>query len=318
MLADEHDPRLNLLNSLDFSACRVEFSDKPIVLLCGGPVKFKLTPESPEPPVLSLRHAITNLHPSYEIFRPEEVENWQSDGIFKDLMSFESELAAICSLVVIILESEGAIAELGAFSQLPDLSEKIVAVCPEKFRHATSFINFGILRFIAAKKSTNVKSYPWAPDHPSFVISPELVEDVVSDIQGELDQLAKSQLLRVNHHSHVMVLICELLRFFTALKEHEILEYLIVFGVNVDPDALKGKLFLLCEFELIKMQGYSDAHFYLSGKASHHKLRLALKAAPKPIDVLRIQMECLDFYKNNSKHRNRIRAIAEAKTRALR
>ena len=318
MLAGELDPRLNLLKSLDIPACRVEYLQAPIVLLCGGKVKSKTTPEGLDPQVKSLRHAITKLHTEYEVFRPEEIDSWQSDAIFKDLMRFELELAAICSLVVIILESEGAIAELGAFSQVSQLSEKIIAICPEEFRNANSFINLGILRFIAAKNDSNVKSYPWTPDKEKFVVSDEVVGDVCADIQEELDKLPKSQLLKVGHDSHVMVLISELLRFFSALKESEISQYLAILGVEISIDSLRGKLFLLREFQLIKMQGYGGSDFYLSGKKSYHTLRLSILGLSKPTDLLRIQTECLEYYQNNRQHRNRLRAISQANAGAVR
>lgn len=314
MSDDSLDPRSLFLSSLDVSSCRIEFSNTPIVLLCGGVVKFKLHPDEPDPPVESLRHAITNFRTKFEIFRPEEIQSWHSDGVFKDLISFEIELASICGLVVIILESEGALVELGAFSQLPELSNKIVAICPEKFIGATSFINLGILRFIAASNAANVKSYPWEPKQPKepFILLPQVVEDAASDIQDELAKIPDSQLLKIDKNSHIMVLICEFLKLFSALKETEILEYLKFVGIKVTADVLKGKLFLLLQFRLIKKQQYSDAVFYLRGTEPYHKLRISTKDASKPIDTLRVEMQCLEYYNNSEKHRNRIRAIAQA------
>lgn len=315
MSVDGEDPRLLLLANLDLPSCRIEFSDTPIVLLCGGKVNFKASANDPDPPQASLRHAISNTHTAFETFRPEEITSWHHDAVFKDLMSFELELASICSLVVIILESEGALVELGAFSQSPELSEKIVAICPSQFKSATSFINLGILRFISEKAPTNVRSYPWEPTRP-IDIAHEVISDVAADIQQELDKLPQSQVLKVDQRSHVMVLICELLRLFTALKEHEILEYLEYLGVKITKETLRGKLFLLQNFRLVKTQDYSDALFFMRGKESYHKLRLSPKEKDKPIDVLRFEIQCLDYYKNNAKHRNRNRAISEASKEA--
>jgi hypothetical protein len=202
--------------------------------------------------------------------------------------------------------------ELGAFSQLPELSNKIIAVCPEKFIGAASFINLGILRFIAATNAANVKSYPWEPTAAKDTILPEVVNDVASDIDEELEKLPKTQLLKVEQNSHVMVLICELLRLFSALKETEILEYLKLADVQVTQHELKGKLFLLQRFRLIKTQQYSDAIFYLRGSEPYHKLRMASKDASKPIDALRLEMQCLEYYQGIPKHRNRNSAIALA------
>lgn len=311
MSEDDRDPRLSLLTNLDIHSCRVEFSNTPIVLLCGGKVEIKDKAEDPDPPVKSLRHAISHCHAGFDVFRPEEITSWQSDGIFKNLMSFELELASICSLVVIVLESEGALVELGAFSQLPELSKKIIAVCPEKYRDATSFVNLGILRFISEAQPENVKSYPWDPKYP-LDISQEVIEDSVSDIHDELKKLPKSQVFKVNQNSHTIVLICELLKIFSALKETEILEYLRTCQISITSDELKGKLFLLKKFRLIQIKSYSDSIFYLRGKETYHRLRVSARDSSAPIDVLRVEVQCLEYYAKNSKHRNRNRAIALA------
>ncbi len=160
------DPRDKLLTDLDVKSCKVKFSSTPIVLLCGGVVPEKLYPEAPNPKLQSLRHAITLKSTSYEIFRPEEITSWQSDSVFKNLMDFEKDLASICTLVVIVLETAGAIAELGAFSQLKDLSKKLIVIKSSKFDKDDSFINLGILRYIASDHKTSVKSYPWDIDAP--------------------------------------------------------------------------------------------------------------------------------------------------------
>lgn len=316
MQDDSNDPRLELLSSLDFPHCRVEFTDKPIVLLCGGKVVEKKDWKDPDPPVESLRHAITRFPTNFEIFRPEEIDTWQIDGIFKDLVTFELELASLCSMVVIILESPGSLVELGAFSQLTELNGKIIAICPSKYKNQDSFISLGILRFIAEKNPTHVKSYPWElkVEGQHFQIDDEVVSDATSDIDEDLKTLPKTQILKANLSSHSMVLICEFLRLFTALKEGEISEYLEICGVSISRDLLKGKLILLEKFRLIKTQEYSDAIFYFKGDEAYHKLRLVLLSNAGHADPLRIEARCLEFYNETPKHRNRVRAIARSKT----
>ena len=316
MQGDLQDPRTILLTKIDVSNSRVEFSDTPIVLLCGGTVKVKERPEDMDPPIGSLRDAITRSHTPYEIFRPEEIASWQSDGVFKDLMSFEADLASICSLVVIILESAGSLVELGAFSQLPDLSKKIIAIRSSDFRDDISFINLGILRYIADGHHSGVKSYPWTISQPSS-ITPEVIEDVVSDIKDELNALKQSQVLKTTLPSHIVVLICELVKLFTALKEHEILEYLTLLHVDVTKEQLRRKLFLLEEFKLIKKEQYSDSIFYMRSIEPYHKLRWAyrkdsLSKSDTHQDTLRIEVECIDYYNKDPKHRHRVRAIKQA------
>lgn len=303
------DPRPILLSNIDITGSRVEFSNTPIVLLCGGLVPIKERPEDDDPQVSSLRDAISRADKNYEMFRPEEITSWQNDAVFKNLMNFEADLASICALVVIILESAGSLVELGAFSQLPDFSKKIIAVHSSHFRK-DSFINLGIFRHIAEDHESCVKSYPWDINDPSSITT-EIVDDLISDIKVELDELPQSQVLNASQSSHVIVLICGIIEYFAALKEHEIFDYLMLIGVEITRSRLKSKLFLLEKFRLIKVEEYSDSTFYMRSKEPYHRLRLKLKDETFP-DVFRFKMECIKFYNNNDKQRHRVRAIAKA------
>lgn len=307
---DPQDPRPALLSQVNFLASRIEFSAAPIVLLCGGLVAEKERADDEDPSIQSLRHAIVKHETSYEVFRPEEITSWQADGIFKNLMDFEADLASICSLVVIILESPGSIAELGAFSQLRDLSKKIIAVKSSHFNDHNSFINLGILRHISKDHESGVKSFPWDISDPSTITS-DIVEDLASDIQEELDKQQKTQVLKIDNNSHVMVVICELISLFVALKESEILGFLDNIGIKIKSDELKRKLFLLEKFRLIKRSVYSDATFYMSDSSDYHKIRLVAMPGEN-VDALRVPIECNDYYRKSSKHRSRVRAIRQA------
>lgn len=309
------DPRQKILADIDLEASKIFFSRKPIVLLCGGFVPEKLHADAPDLPIRSLRDAVTRRvitlpNPPY-IFRPEEIKSWQDDGIFRNLMDFESDLASICSLVAIVVESEGSIAELGAFSQLPDLRKKLIVIVAEELSQDKSFINLGILRYIKEEHETSVKVYPWGIKYP-LEITPDVVNDVVEDIQIELDGLRKTQTFNLNNDVHLMALIYELIKVFVALKEGELLEALKNFGREVHRDALRRRLFLLEQFGLVEKIGYSDSTFFASRDDSFHRLRLATKT-DGAVDFLRSRVECLEYYKETNSERNRNKAIHKAK-----
>ena len=302
------DPRLAALSSIKIESSRVEYCKSHIVLLCGGRSPEKGHPDDPTPSVQSLRHALeTDLNNRIEFFKPEDVTNWQVDAIFRNLIDLEVELAAMCSLVVIILESPGAIAELGAFSQLKEFNDKIVAVCSEGHFQNDSFIKLGIFRHISNDKRTAVKSYPFEVGFP-LTITAEIIEDVVVDVQRELDELPKSQLLKVSNSSHVFVLLYELIKLFVAVKESELLDYLSKLGVDVGRDQLRGKLFLLQRFRLISLEVYSDSQFYVARNSEFHRVNFAANSSV-PIDKLRISTECKEFYNTSGKDNHRLRVI---------
>ncbi|WP_201026267.1 retron St85 family effector protein, partial [Pseudomonas aeruginosa] len=138
------DPRPRILADVDLTESKIHFSKNPIVLLCGGHVPEKEHADAVDPSIRSLRDALKRkalaLLKAPHIFRPEEITSWHEDGVFRNLMDFEADLASICSLVAIAVESEGSIAELGAFSQLPDFQKKLIVFVPEEYAGAKSFI----------------------------------------------------------------------------------------------------------------------------------------------------------------------------------
>ncbi len=314
------DPRPRILADVDLTESKIHFSKNPIVLLCGGHVPEKEHADAVDPPIRSLRDALKRkalaLLKAPHIFRPEEITSWHEDGVFRNLMGFEADLASICSLVAIAVESEGSIAELGAFSQLPDFQKKLIVFVPEEYAGAKSFINLGILRHIKEKHGTGVKIYPWSPRRP-LEIPDDVVTDVMEDITVELDGLKKSQNLSLDNNIHVVVLIYELIKLFVALKESEVIESIKGLGKEMHRDDVRRKIFLLQEFKLIRKVEYSDSTFYACDDESFHTLRFALKSGGA-VDVLRIRFECIDYYKATPSERNRNRAIDRARLGAVR
>ncbi|MBF6036189.1 hypothetical protein H8F23_23315 [Pseudomonas sp. P155] len=309
------DPR-HILADVDLDESKIYFSKNPIVLLCGGYVPEKEHADAEDPPVHSLRDALKrkalSMMKAPHIFRPEEIKSWHEDGVYRNLMDFEADLASICSLIAIAVESDGSIAELGAFSQLPDFQKKLIVFVPEEYADDKSFINLGILRHIDERHGSGVKVYPWNPKYP-LEIPEHVVTGVMDDIAEELNALKKTQSLSLGNNIHIVVLIYELIRIFVALKESEIVEAIKGLGKDIHRDDVRRKIFLLQEFEFIKkIGGYGDSKFYACGKESFHTLRFALKAGGM-VDTLRLKVECVNYYKAATSERNRNRAIEQAK-----
>src|SRR5690606_22457931 len=97
--------------------------------------------------------------------------DWIHDSIYEDLLTFESDLAKIASLVIIPLESAGAIAELGCFASNDQLREKLLVIISQKHFDKKSFIKLGPLRRIP---ESNILAYPYDPKSPNTTIDPYL------------------------------------------------------------------------------------------------------------------------------------------------
>ena len=65
-------------------------------------------------------------------------------------LQMEAELAELADAVVILVESPGTFAELGAFSNSPQLRRKLLPIVDVRYRDDRSFINAGPVRWIDA------------------------------------------------------------------------------------------------------------------------------------------------------------------------
>ncbi len=92
-----------------------------------------------------------------DVYYPENLfEELMGSKANFDLLSLENLLAKSVHAVVIILESPGAIAELGAFSNHAELSDRLVVVINKKYRKDKSFIILGPVRYLIKKNKSVV------------------------------------------------------------------------------------------------------------------------------------------------------------------
>lgn len=192
----------------------------------------------------------------------------------------------------------------------------MIAIRSSEFQDVPSFINLGLLRHLKGRRVSSVRTFPWEIDRPDS-ITPELLHEITSDIEQELDDQKGSEVFRTAYKSHWLVLVCEIISMFTALKEGEIYQFLQNLNAPLSKDELKQQLFLLEKFRVIKKIEYSDSDFYLRTDEQFHRLRIQYKQSedekPPETDYLRRQMDCLNYYRADKKHRHRVRVIAQAK-----
>lgn len=92
-----------------------------------------------------------------DVYYPEELfEELLGRGKHFDLLSLENLLAESVHTVVIILESPGAIAELGAFANHKELCNRLVVIVDSKYLKAKSFIVLGPIRYLKKKTKSIV------------------------------------------------------------------------------------------------------------------------------------------------------------------
>lgn len=111
----------------------------PFILLCGA--------RHSEPRDF-IRQYLNRTYPDLFVFYAEDV--WEHIPGFENLnaLQMESQLAQLADMLVILVESPGAIAELGAFSSNDELRKKLLPLVDQRHHGESSFINTGPIRWV--------------------------------------------------------------------------------------------------------------------------------------------------------------------------
>ena len=113
------------------------YKPKPFIFICGG---------HKSPRRDDIHKYINNHHPNIHTFQAETIWDAVSRS-GKSSLEIEQQLASLSDIIVIIVESPGSIAELGAFSSSRDLRKKLMLFIKEEHRDIDSFINTGPIRW---------------------------------------------------------------------------------------------------------------------------------------------------------------------------
>lgn len=301
------DPRGDFVARVDLSKTRVR-AFEGFIFLCGGP-------KGNDPlPARSLRHMIyhelTNGRHGDVVGRlklAEEIQDWFEDGNYRDLVTFEEHLAGLSAVIVLVVESAGAIAELGAFTVSPAIVDRLLVVVAELHYEAHSFIRLGPLRRLENSFDKAVLVYDW---HTRSITgtSSEDFEKIRGDLGVIVEEIKKftrphhaERIFKKEEPAHVMLLVCELCDLFSALQITEIREYLRLLGIEIEEEELKKYLFLLEKCDLLGKKAKGHGRYYY---AIDWVSRISFAFLPGAhIDKERVRVEVAEYYQQHIKTR---------------
>jgi hypothetical protein len=183
----------------------------PVVFICGG---LDSSPRN------TLRDYFRRRLPNLQVFYAERV--WELIAADPGLgaLKMESDLAALSDLIIIIVESPGTFAELGAFSHVPELRRKLLPIVDRRYRGVNSFINTGPVRWI--DKESEFRPTIWAR-HSQILEAANEIEQRIARIPKpkpeKVSDLARSR-------KHLLFFVCDLVGV-VAPTTIEGLEYLL-------------------------------------------------------------------------------------------
>lgn len=137
----------NLANLIKSRLFQQKNKNKVTVFLCGGDLNDPFFYRNKVKRVLET-------HPKIEIFYPEELFDELLYGQGQhSLLSLENILADSVDVIIIIPESPGSFAELGAFSNNEKLCKKMICLQDDKFKLKKSFLNYGPIKLLRRANS---------------------------------------------------------------------------------------------------------------------------------------------------------------------
>ncbi len=141
----------------------------------------------------------------------------------KDLLSIEEELAQFTDCVLIMLESPGTIAELGAFAMNNTLAEIILAVNKIEHRNEKSFINLGPLSKIEKMSKFGKVIYT---DFDSILTASDLISNRLEmSLRKKAQRINLSAITDFNakrNRKYKMLFLSDLISMFAPININEI------------------------------------------------------------------------------------------------
>ncbi|QNX12503.1 hypothetical protein IC794_01160 [Acinetobacter seifertii] len=238
----------------------------PIIFLCGG--EIEPTEEAGTKFYSSLRSYLIDfaklIKNEIEIRTAENFKDYLL--AYDNLLEFESDIASISDLVVIILESPGALIELGIFVEHKNIRHKLIAIQHQNHSAQLSFINLGPLKFLKDLSEKSVLDYNWPMEEKFQHLDHELLKLICNDIVDHLKSPRTQSNFDIKVKSHLILFIYEVIRCFYPITDKEILSvlHLLYDHKVVNMSKLKKVIYLLDKFDLIS--GYklsSDTFFTL-------------------------------------------------------
>ena len=250
----------------------------------------------------------------------EDAERWyRSHEHFDDLLELEEYLAGLSACVLLFVESPGAIAELGVFSQMPILQDKLLVVLEQSHSLGPSFIVDGPIKQMKRNNFGTVLSFPWLTNSEAMgrrPINTEIVGETLDAIAEELDKKLqgrpKTVKFRDPDHGHRMLLVADLVKLSGVCNRTELHEILQELSLNYTGSELKRYLFLLDQLKIIATKPYGNVDYYFGNDEVPDHISYAAKvsktpdATKVPIDRLRLRELLRSDY-----------GLSDAKRRAL-
>ncbi|ELW83783.1 MULTISPECIES: retron St85 family effector protein [Acinetobacter] len=291
--------------------------DKPIIFVCGGQLEYideyKSKPDVFPKKFQSLRKFFCDniIHInqpkkdliSYNLHLAEDFYNYIQVGKYTNLLDFEHDIAQISSHVLIFLESEGALVELGMFISNKHLKNKLIVVVPKEHRQSESFINYGPLEYLLSINNESVLTFDWCNKEKNY--TQDIVQSITEDLISMLPK-NKSLIFDRDNTSHHIFLIYELIKIFYPITITELIEAQKIL-LNIEKfskNICENYIYLLKSLNYIDSYDYSSKNYFYPKDPTLIKVFLKRKDTNSPpFDYAKLILSKISQFENDRKRK---------------
>lgn len=232
--------------------------------------------EDKESPARSIRDAFNRacLQRTYswlpDITCPEDYPDWLAFSGYEDLLLFERDAGFLSRAIVLFVESEGAIAELGAFALDEQLHKRLFVVISRKYRehpYRQSFLNLGPLKRIEVSqtdRSDTSSNICVIEAETASQVTPAELDVVFESLDNWLTVGHATERFRKENPTHKLLLIADLVDLLQVLSERHVLDALKHFDVELSKPEIRRLAKLLDLMGLIRLSERGNEKFLVS------------------------------------------------------
>lgn len=244
----------NIFNQKALEQIKYSICSKKILLSIENQIIFLFGAQSKDNNITAREHIYrySQKHwTNYQFLIAEDFFKTFSDNSM-DLLTIEGELATYTDCVLILLESPGAIAELGAFALHNELVKKILAVNKIEHKHSTSFISLGPLAKV--KRVSKFGDVIYANFNSILTSVNEIEKRLINNLRKKSKSINLTnvkEFLSEDNKRFKLLLISDLITLFGPITEMELINILkfiyetdSVIKINFDLSLLKSIGFL--------------------------------------------------------------------------
>jgi hypothetical protein len=250
-------------SDLNLERVRVSRPSK-FLFLCGGAQEIRTGAKA-----ANLRDYLLRVRPiklKSSIVLAEKATQIYRDTSYADLITFEEDIARISAVVLVIAESAGSLAELGAFASSEIIRQSLRVIIPSQHDSAESFVRYGPVQRMRNIDRGYIGVYPWKV-HSSGGLNVSSTKphyrEIVKFINNHLDSVPKSYRYNSLNSELLFYIIYWIVHLSTAISPTTLygcVQSLIPHAVTQD---IRNKIYCMELAGWIKRESYSgDDYFY--------------------------------------------------------